>query len=356
MLTRTIAALSLAVLVQSPGVPAQPAAVDQRMMTEDAALSALRSNGTSAPGADLVIVRRIEPTPETRRVAEASLHEIESRHLTGRSKGLLAEFLRAGGFVVLECDRTSDVATKIHLVTLDQTGAPLVESERIEGVGSRRDAQALIAKGAELSDAVFSPSAPRMDSILARFGSTEAAMLDLPGNVGFFGISESVKKFATPEELSDLWSVSAVSPLWALRRALALPVFAADAAAALRQAGDELLQLGEGFLTSRGERKGAGSIDDLFNPESIHTRDELATRIRQLKALNSLLDNRSPLALDSATLRVNAAISSIPLKLYGPAKDNRQLYVVMTASGLLSGWTRTRSGGWVLKALTMVGD
>ena len=101
MLTRTIAALSVAFLVQSPGMPAHPAAAGQRMMTEDAALSALRSNGRSAPGADLVIARRIEPTPDTRRVAEASLHEIESRHLTERSKGLLAEFLRAGGFVVL---------------------------------------------------------------------------------------------------------------------------------------------------------------------------------------------------------------------------------------------------------------
>jgi hypothetical protein len=257
---------------------------------------------------------------------------------------------------VLECDRKSDVSTTLHLVTMNQAGAPLVESERIEGVGSRRDAQALIQKGAELSDAVFSSPALSMDEILAGFGGAQAAMLDLPGNAGFFGIPDSVKKFATPGEQSELRSVSALWPLWTLRCALTLQVFAADAGTAFRQAGDELFKLGEESLASAGARKSAKPIDDLFNPESIHTRGELATRVRQLKVLNSLLDNRSPLPLDSTTFRVNASTSTIPLKLYGPAKDTRQLYIVITASGLFSGWERSGNGRWVLRALTMVGD
>ncbi len=359
MFTKMLGLLCFACLVQWPGVSGQSVAAGQRVITQDEALSALRSNGRSAPGADLVVVRTIEATPDTRRVAEQAAREIESRHLTERSKGLLAEFLRAGGFVVLECDRKSDVATKLHLVTLDQAGAPLVESERIEGVGSRRAAQALIDRGAELSDVVFGSPALPMDKILARFGITGSAMVDALGfddEDAIFGMPEAVKKLATPGELSELGILCSDSVLWAMRRALSLPVSAADAAVALRQAGDELFKLGEERSASGGERKGGGSIDDLCKPDSIHSRDELALRIRQLRDLNSLLDNRSPLPLDSMTFRVIAAISSIPVTLHGPAKDTRQLYVVMTASGLLSGWTRTRSGEWVLKTLTMAGD
>jgi hypothetical protein len=107
MFARAFSVLCFACLVQLPGVPAHPADEGQRVMTQDEALSALRANGRSAPGTEFVVVRKIEPTPDTRRVAEQAAHEVESRHLTERSKGLLAEFLRAGGFVVLECDRTS---------------------------------------------------------------------------------------------------------------------------------------------------------------------------------------------------------------------------------------------------------
>ena len=91
------------------------------MMTESQALTALRSKDTTIKDRELVVVDKIAPT--SREIAQKSLDEAQSKHLALYGNGIFLDFVRRGGFTILEIDAKSDMATKLHLITLDDQGA-----------------------------------------------------------------------------------------------------------------------------------------------------------------------------------------------------------------------------------------
>lgn len=326
------------------------------MMTEDQALTILRSK-TKSPSADsFVVIGKIVPTSTTKSVARQAVMEAQSEHISLYRDGVFVDLMRTGGFAVLEFDTKSGAATKIHLVTQNEAGEVEIQSNNVEGGMSKNDALTIIHKVVEFSDALFS-SGGQIREILVKFGGANMVALGIPDGGGDLAIPERVRQLARkPTELVDLACLSTAVQLWDIRHALAMPVYAANPDAAGEQADKELPKLGRQFLAATGEKGGPDFLNQLGDLDSIHTRAELTTQLRWLRDLNSFLDKRSPLPLDSSTYEANALISTIPLYI-GVTKDKSgNVYTALNLPGFITGWSREENGELVLKALSVVGD
>lgn len=320
------------------------------MMTQDQALSILRSSAANSSNVGFVVVHKIEPNGSTTHEAQESLNEAHLKHLDVYGEGVLVNLIGSGGFVVLEFDEKSDTATRFHLVTLDKAGKPVVQSHDIHGNLSRSEALMIVKRSAEFSDAFFSSTGSGMKQIARDFGDAGIAALGASGGQGYFEIPETVRKLTTrPEELLDLASLSSALQLWPIRHSLAMPVYAANPAKAVKLAREQQFKLIGEFLADKG--KHPDFIFRLLDLGSIRTRDELTVRLQWLTDLSSFLDDRSPLGLDSATYRANVSISIIPLDLVVQQKPDR-LYGEMTAPGLISIWSRCKNGDFVLTGVS----
>src|SRR5208282_2789861 len=100
-----------------------------------------------------------------------------SKHLDVDSDGAFVNLLRAGGFVVLESDMKTEIANRLHLLTLNQDGKPASNSENIEGTLTKRDALKLIKRGASFSNAFFSAPSSQMKQVLREFGGARSPTL-----------------------------------------------------------------------------------------------------------------------------------------------------------------------------------
>ena len=323
----------------------------KRMMTEDEALSVLRSKAASTVNLGFVTVYKPEPTPSTTRAAQESLDEAQSKQLNLYGKGIFVNLMRAGGFVVLEFDTRSDMATRLHLVTLDETGETIVQSKNVEGDLSRSEALTIIERSEKLSDAFFNSPGSQLNELPRKFGGARVANVGIPDGQGYWAIPERVRKLTTqPDELLDLASLSAAAQLWPIRYASSMPIYAANPAIALKSAHQKYKEIVNEFL--RRNNKSPDFVDHLLDLDSINTRDVLATRLHWLRDLVSFLDTECPCQLDSAIYRANLSISTIPLFLGVMKQNSEHLYAVMTASGLISIWNRSEGGELVLKGLS----
>lgn len=334
--------------------PAQNAAdTPDRMMTEEQAFALLRSANASSPDLGFVTVRRLKATASTRRTAEESLKEARSRHLEPYWDGVLTDLMREGGFVILEVNQRYDTARRLHLVTLDEAGKPLVQSKDIEGDISRSDALALLSMSQELSEAFFASPGPHLRELLRKFGGGHLPVVESRDAEKYSTLPESVIGLATPGQLQDFNILSTTLLLWPVRQAPALPMYAANSAVAVDLAQKDQENLFKQFCRRKGKRP--DFIYDLIDFDSISSRDELVLRLQWLREMNSFLEQNCRFCSDSATYKDNIAISTIPLEL-GVEKDSGRMYDVMTAPGLLSGWIRTESGEFILKVLTRPGE
>jgi hypothetical protein len=314
-------------------------------MSEEQALSILRARATSREVA-FVVARRLEPGPGDERVAQRALDEARSRHVSLFADGLFVNLMRAGGALALEYDARSDRTVKLHLVAADESGRPVLRSWDASGDVTRSEALLLIRKSEDFSRAFFNSRGPRVDSLLSEFGGKDVAALDVASLDGYFEIPESVARVAQQrEQLLRLIGLDATVNLWPERHALAMPIYAASPETALKGAVDQLFALAKEFLARRG--KGLDSIGELTDPHSIHTSAELVERLQWLADLNSFLNERSPLPVDSALYQANVRISTIPLYLTAEEQPFRW-YQVMTLPQLISVWSPDKSGGLAL--------
>ena len=324
--------------------------IGDAMMTQDQALSILRSSTANSPNVGFVVVRKIEPTPSTIHEAQKSLNEARLKHLNLYGGGVLVNLIRSGGFAVLEFDEKSDTANRFHLVTLDEAGKAIVQSRDVHGNLTRKEALMIVTRSGDFSDAFFSSPSSEMKQIALDFGGAEMAALGTSDGQGYFEIPEAVRKLTTrADELLDLASLSSALQLWPIRHSLTMPVYAASPVEAVKLARDDQFKLMEKFLAEKA--KHPDFIFHLLDLDSIKTRDELTARLQWLTELSSFLDNHSPLESDAATYRANVSISAMPLEL-GVEHNSDRFYAVMTAPGLISIWARDKSGNFVLKGVS----
>ena len=320
-------------------------------MTEDEALSILRSRATGTLSPGFVTVGRVEATSATRHAAQESLDEVQSQHLDLYGKGIFANMMRAGGFVALEFDAKSDAATRLHLVTLDDAGEAIVQTENVDGSLSRHDALTIIARSEKLAEAFFSSPGSQSDELARKFGGASVANVGIPNAQGYFAIPERLSKLTTqPDELLDLEGLSAAVQLWPVRYALSLPIYSANPSIALKSAHQKLKEVIDEFL--RRNRKSPDFLYHLSDFDSIDTRDELAFRIRWLNEIVSFLDTQCPCQSDSSVYRANVSISTIPFYVGVTKQNSDLLYGVMTTAGLITIWSRAENGDFVLKGLS----
>ncbi len=320
------------------------------MVTEDQALSTLRSR--SAPDVGFLVVVKMQPTSEAGRISQESLVEARSKHLNLYEDGVFVNLMRAGGYLILEFDKKTDSATKLHLVTSDAAGRIVVQPGDVHGDLKREEALTIIDKSAGFSEAFFSSPESRMDELLTKFGGPGAAF-GIPDGQGYLALPETVKGLTTrPGELLELTGLSNGIALWTIRHALAMPVYAANPIAAVQDTNHELSSLVREFRPAIGQNDSLDFIDHLIDLHSIRTRDELEIRLASLRELSSFLDERSPLPVQSLTYKANVSISTIPLNVLVKLGTAR-FFGATTAPGLISVWDYGTNGGVILKGVSV---
>ena len=320
-------------------------------LTEQQALAALRAKSNHTPEDGFEVVSRIRPTQDSRRTAEAAIDVAKSRKLTPYGNGIFLKWMRSGGFVVLECNQKTGMATAVHLVTQDEKGQPVIESEEVEGDVSKSDALMIMRKSEEFMADLLRSSGPGVEELLRRsapsilkgpFGANEDNLLAVP---------DAVRRVSTQqEELLDLVSVEAAVSLKLFRYALAMPVYAADPRSALGLAEEQLALRSKRFLSAMPTTP--SHLEDLMDLKLIHAHAELIERLHWLRGLNSYLDKNYPLSLDSETHVVNSSISMTPLFLSVEKQGEDRLYGSMGLTDLICIWSRTDQGDFVLRGLS----
>src|ERR1700693_2360329 len=292
-----------------------------QVMTQDQALSILRSQITNSRHLGFVVVRELEPSAGTRHAAQASLDEAHLKHLANYEEGVLLDLMRTGGATVLEFDEKSDTATRFHLVTLNENGKAVVKSHDIHGKLTKSEVLMLLGTNAKFSDAFLTSLTSEMRQIARDFGGVETA-LGAPDGQGYFAVPEAVRKLAKrPQELTDLAELSSALQLWPGWHSVAITVYAASPVDAVRLARKKELKLVKEFMAGKG--KDSEFFYDLLNLDGITTRGELVDRLQWLREITSFLDSRNPLDLNSPTYKANVLISGIPLDI-GAQQDTER--------------------------------
>jgi hypothetical protein len=336
--------------VQLPG-----GAVTQEL-TEEQAESLLRAMVAGPPGVEFVTLRKFEATADTRSVVQKCLDEARLKHIEMYGEGALVNLLRSGGFVVLEFDAKTQLATHVHLVTLDENGSAAIHSQIVEGQLSKSEALALSRRSESFASAVLLPLSPRLSEAWRAFGGvgppTSTGHNDQDG---YFAIPDHLTTFAMqPDELMEFSALRAEFGLWAIRHAPLLPIFAASPYQALKMAHDEQLRLIKGFLEQK--KEDPDFIYALLDLDSIDTRDKLRDRLRWLRELNVFLSQHSYSRASAEPREANISIATIPLFMGVVAQRPDRVYAVMSTSGMISEWTETKTGEFVLVDVSEGGD
>src|SRR5579885_3610162 len=109
MMIKTILSVSCGLLLLIFHSPQTAGETEERAMTQDQALSILRSQLANSPDVGFFTVREIVANPDTRRAARVSLDEAHQKHLSLYGGGVLLDVMRTGGFAVVEFNETSGI-------------------------------------------------------------------------------------------------------------------------------------------------------------------------------------------------------------------------------------------------------
>ena len=230
-------------------------------------------------------------------------------------------------------------------------GQTTVQSYNVDGDLSRGDALMILSKSEELSNAFLSSPSSEMDRLLRTYSGASLATLGAPDGQDYLSIPARVAKLAQqPDELLNFRSSYSSVQLWPLHRAPSEQIYSANPGEAATIARNEFLELAKRFFRERG--KNPDYIHSLLKLDLISTREEFTDRLHWLEEFSSFLARTSSSQPESATFRANVSISKIPLHLGVMRQDQARLYAVMSASGLITLWSRTETGEFVLKGLS----
>lgn len=340
-------------LPASTQLPSGPAAQE---LTEEQAESALRGKVGASHTVEFVTLRKVEATSNTRSVAHECLHEAQLKHIEMYGEGVLLNFLRTGGFVVLEFDAKTRLATHVQLVTRDETGKAAIHSEIVEGQLTKNEAVALTQRNESFSGAVLPPLNPRLAEVWRAFGGANPPTYDGHNDQdGYFAIPARLTLFTTrPDELMELSALQAELGLWTIRYAPSLPIFAASPYEALKIAHDELLRLETEFRLRKKEKP--DFIYHLYDLDSITTRDTLHDRIQSLRELIEYLNQHNSSPASAKFREANISVATIPLFLGVMQHKSDRVLGAMSASGMISEWTVNKAGELVLVDVSEGGD
>ena len=260
--------------------------------------------------------------------------------------------MRGGGYAVLEFEKQRDEAKRLHLVTWDEDGKQVVDSQDIDGDLTKDETLSIVSRNEQFCQAFFDSATTPMNSLLTTFGN--AAEQGISDGVGYLEVPEQVRSLASgPSQLMELTSSSNGLALWTIRHALAQPVYPVNPIAAVQSANKELSRLSKQFLAATNAQADADFADHLLALNTIRTHDDLKYRLRSLSDFLAYLDSHSTLPVTSDAYKANVLISTIPLNLLVQHHDANRIYGVTTPPGLMTVWKEGGDGVLLLKGLSV---
>jgi hypothetical protein len=316
-------------------------------LTEEEALSMLRTGTNPSAGAAFVVVAAIEPDPTAREVVT----EPEARKNKDETDDEFpANFMRVGGFVILEYNVGTEMATRLHQVTAHHSGEPEIRTEQMEVDLRKEDALKILKKSMAFSQAFINSDLSGFKSTFVDYaGAAVANNIDpvkygcgmkLPANIA--------KLAANPKETFDFVALACNTLSRSYRHALSLRVFGIDPLRGLAQAADDAQKAMEAFAKEKGET--LEDSDPLNDLGRISTPGELNDRLQRLAELDAYLRGHLPVQSESDSYRCHVRFLSMPLVLR-EVEDPDVEYGVISVTGLATMWARTVGGDFILTGI-----
>jgi hypothetical protein len=315
-------------------------------LTADQAIAAARRD--AKPGSSFTILREIVANADTRRIGDQALEQAQARKVELFQNGILADFLRSGGFLIAETDPRTNSVVSLHLVTLGRDGVP---ENLVTGPGTNlADTQKLVKDTTELVEQLYSTPSTEGSSLEDRFYGGSFPEGDLSQDT-LFAIPNSLRKLgANPNEVQKAAALFGGYILWEFRYALSMPTYAASPVAALSAAENKREALKAEFLRSSHMDPNLDlDLDNIGSKRQLQERVELLTRLD--KVLENALKNEG----DPTVVRANLFIVKMPLGVDVDLSRDEGHYGSSTPSMLMFFWDRLEKGGFVVKMIAEAG-
>jgi len=345
---RFLAAVIWAACLMIPltgGVSLGMAQQGQRL-TRQEAIAAARRN--AKPESSFTVLREIFANAATRRIGDQALEQAQARKIELYQNGILADFLRSGGFLLAETDPRTNSVVSFHLVTLERSGVP---ENLVTGSGTNLvDTQELVKNTAELVEQLYSTPSTEDSSLASRFYGGNFPQADLFQGT-LFAIPNSLQKLgANPNEVREAAALYGGYLFWAPRYALSMPAFAASPVAAENAAEDKRNMLTAEFMRSNHMDPNLDlDLDNIRSKRQLQGRVELLTRLD--KFLEDALKNEG----DPTVVRANLSIATMPLGVDVDLSRDEGHYGSSTPSMFMFLWHRLATGGFAVKMISEAG-
>lgn len=321
-------------------------AQNSQHLTLQEAIAAAQHNAKT--GSSFTVLREIVANTDTRRVGDEAFNEAQTHHIEPFGDGILVDFLKSGGFVLGEAEPSTNDLIALHLVSLGPDGVPKDAQWGSDGVVNLDDAREVVKDTAQFTEELYSTSTSEGMSLERRFygGSFPECSSD---DCGMFGIPRSLLKLgADRDEYRQVVVLSSGLALSAFRYALSIPTFAANPLVAMQSSKWDALEAE--FL-----RKNHMPAKFDFDPEDIRSKEELRERLDVLKRLDRFMEEALGKEANSALVKANLSVATIPLEVGAYTREGVVLYGSGTASLIVIYWQRLPTGGFAVYGISEAG-
>jgi hypothetical protein len=296
------------------------------------------------------IVRKIDSSNDTRRVAIAAARDASVSHIKPYGDGILISLLERGGFLILEVDPGGSKTVSVHLVSRGANGKVLVDSyplpDHDKDVVTDTAAVQLIGNTADFVETLLATAPSGFARLQSKFYDGRFPESTEPGYQEPFAIPRSLTSIAGDQaKITELAALFFASQIWGFRYATSLPIFAADPHYALQLAEEKEESLVEQY------KKANSRVPDLDfeSLESIRSASQVQERIDWLRQLDKFLEQSLQRQEDPNVSRVNRLLATVVLQV---GKGNEGTYFAMTSADLIIGWKVVPPADYAVAAIS----
>ena len=356
VIAAAICLVCLILPLEGGGISLGVAQTVQRLTLQEAIAVARRNPRTKKLGGTFSVLREIVANADTRRIGDQALEQARTLHVKLFQNGILADFLRSGGFLVAEAEPRTNNVIALHLVSLGPDNVPNDAVYPCYPAAKLADAEELVKDTTKFANELYSARPSEATSLESRFyggrfpeyGGPEARDYTL------FAVPRSLLKLgADPNEVREAAVLYGELGFWGFRYAVSMPAFAASPLVATQAAEDKWEALKAEFL-----RKNHMDPQFQFDPENIRSKEQLQQQIDLLSRLDKLLEDALKNEADPALVKANISVATIPLDVGrgGPFnQDDKTQFGSGTASLLVIYWQRLPAGGFAVIVISEAG-
>jgi len=271
-------------------------------LTRDQAIDAIRSSSEAQPSAAYKVLREFSPSAQGARLAKLAVKKARTARKDFFAQGAVLGLLRDGGYLIVEYDPRIDLALNLVVVTRDENGRPLVDTEKIdiderEGHMTLHDIEEVVDRTQDFMTKLFRSHTPQLVNLVKETfgdvptfsGDESPTEIDPPR---FFVLPTKLVALGDPKDIRTLSVVFWNIELWPFLHAMSLPEFPAHPLATIGLAYDQRDKLMREFRATK--RKSLRSFYSTVGDfGSINNQTKLKRQLRALKELNEYLEARA---------------------------------------------------------------